>query len=61
MAKITNSYEFLEALKAERKRLGLKSSGTLELMGTTDSSDTTSYEVVMISRKPRPEGEAPKV
>ena len=53
--------EFSARLKSERKRLGLKSSGTMESIEKMDSSDTTRYDVVMIPRKPQPKGEAPKV
>ncbi len=53
--------EFSARLKSEMKRLGLKSSGTMESIEKMDSSDTTRYDVVMIPRKPQPKGEAPKV
>ena len=49
---------FLARLTSERKRLGLKSSGIMESM---DSSDTPTYTVVFVPRRPQPKGEAPKV
>jgi hypothetical protein len=46
--------EYLARYHAEKERLGLKSSGTMESMEQMDKSDTTRYDVVMIPRKPEP-------
>ena len=53
--------EFLARLTSERKRLGLKSSGIMESMEKMDSSDTPTYTVVFVPRRPQPKGGAPKV
>ena len=45
--------EYLARYHAEKERLGLKSSGTMESMEQMDKSDTTRYDVVMIPRKPK--------
>ena len=57
---MTDLEKFLEGLKAEEERLGLKSSGIMESMEKMDSSDTIRYDVVMIPRRPQPKGGAPK-
>ena len=53
--------EYLARYHAEKKRLGLKSSGTMEWIDEMDSSDTTRYDVLMIPQRPQPKGGAPKV
>ena len=61
MGKITNSQEFLEALKAGRRARGLDDSTITELVEEpTDSSGTTTYSVVFIPRRPQRKKEAPK-
>ena len=59
MAKIRNSRELLEALKAEYKRRGLKEPN-IELMNPTEEELNT-YTVVFVPRRPQPRGGAPKV
>ena len=58
---MTDLEKFLARLKSEEERLGLKSSGTMESMEKMDSSDTPTYTVVFVPRRPQPKGEAPKV
>ena len=59
MGKITNSQEFLEALKAGRRARGLDDSTITELVEEpTDSSGTTTYSVVMNPRRLKRKGEA---
>ena len=52
--------EYLARLKSEEERLGLKSFGIMESMEKMDKLDSTRYDVVLIPRRPRPKGEAPK-
>ena len=52
--------EFLEALRADRVRLGGDASSITEIIESPDSSSTTNWGVVMIPQRPRPKGEAPK-
>ena len=59
MAKIRNSRELLEALKAEYKRRGLKEPN-IELMNPTEEELNT-YTVVFVPRRSQPRGGAPKV
>ena len=58
---MTDLEKFLEGLKAVEESLGLKSSGIMESMEKMDSSDTPTYTVVFVPRRPQPKGEAPKV
>ncbi len=53
VAKITNSQEFLEALKAEYTRRGMPH-GIMKVRGKMDPSDTIRYDVVFVPRKPEP-------
>ena len=62
---MTDLEKFLEGLDREMKAVGLpqglKSFGTMESIEKMDSSDTPTYTVVFVPRRPQPKGEAPKV
>ena len=58
---MTDLEKFLVGLKAEEERQGLKSSGTMGSMEEMDSSDTPTYTVMFVPRRPQPKGGARKV
>ena len=58
---MTDLQKYLEGLKAEGLAQGLKNFGTMESIEKMDSSDTPTYTVVFVPRRPQPKGGAPKV
>ena len=57
---MTDLEKFLEGLKAAYKRQGLKEP-KFESMEEMDSSDTPTYTVMFVPRRPQSKGGVPKV
>ena len=58
---MTDLEKFVALYHAEKKRLGLESSVPMKWIDEMDSSDTPTYTVMFVPRRPQPKGGAPKV
>ena len=56
---MTDLEKYLARYHAEKKRLGLESSVPMKSMEEMDSSDTPTYTVMFVPRRPQPKGGAP--